>query len=193
MSENQSDGSTVFRLPRSHWHCTLSNFEWGNVRPEQLRSRIEAFLPEIETGGAPHILLTGDPGIGKTHLGVAAYRWAAARLGTGAVTWLNVPEFCERVKRGYGGSDPDPWEDYEGAQRLVVLDDLFGKELSSHEKDQIVTRLLDTAYLNNAAVLMTMNQDVEELKARLPPHEVSRLLAKHTAIRMKSDKDRRRE
>jgi DNA replication protein DnaC len=170
----------------------MENYEWEGVHPPSLKGRLATFLAEVETvGGAPHILLTGLPGIGKTHLGVAIYRYLAARLGTGWVTWLNVPEFCEQVKRAYSDGS-DPWEDIECAHRLVVLDDLFGRELTAHEKDQIITRLLDTAYQNNAAVLATMNQDVGELAARLPAHEISRLLASATIIPMRANTDRRR-
>lgn len=185
-----TDSLTVFRLPRSHWHCTLEGFQWADVRPASLRPRLEGFLQTVEDSSASHVLLTGATGIGKTHLGVAAYRRASAILGTGVVTWLNVPKFCDLVKHSYG-SDADPWEDVEEARRLVVLDDLFGRELSAYEKDQIVTRLLDTAYLNGAAVLITMNPSHEELKARLPPHECSRILAHCTIIPMRADGDRR--
>jgi DNA replication protein DnaC len=182
-------GLTVFRLPRSHWHCRLSNFAWAQVRPPRLQEYVLAFLHGVQDGRASHLLLTGGPGIGKTHLGVGLYRVAAATWGTELVTWLSIPAFVERVKRSYDQSVLDPWYDVEAARRLVVLDDLFGKELTSYEKDQILTRLFDTAYTNGAAVLATMNPDVKELAARLPPHEISRLLAESTIIPMSADKD----
>ncbi len=185
------EGVTVHRLPRSHWHCMLWNFEWGSVQPTSLEDRALAFLHGVQDAKAPHLILTGAPGIGKTHIGVGIYRTASVVWGTGLVTWLNVPAFCEVVKQSYSG-EADPWEDVTAATRLVVLDDLFGKELTAHEKDQVVTRLLDTAYQNNAAVLATMNQDVKELSARLPAHEISRLLADSTIIPMKATKDWRR-
>jgi DNA replication protein DnaC len=182
---------TVYRVPPSHYHAHLWNFEWAAVKPARLQEQVLVFLHGVEQGKAPHLLLTGAPGIGKSHIGVGAYRVAAAVWGTGLVTWLNVPAFCEAVKRGYGGA-VDPWVEYEEARRLVVLDDLFGKELTGHEKDQIVTRLLDTAYMNNAAVLVTMNQSHTELPVRLPAHEVSRLLASATIIPVSAGKDWRR-
>lgn len=185
------EGWSVYRLPRSHWHCGLQEFRWGEVKPKALQPNIVQFLQQVVDGQSPHLLLTGAPGIGKSHIGVGVYRALAAKLGTQVVTWLNVPAFCEEVKRHYG-ADFDPWDDYNEAIRLVVLDDLFGKELTAHEKDQIVTRLVDTAYRNNAAVLMTMNQDVDELARRLPAHEISRVLADCTVIPMSAMKDQRR-
>lgn len=185
-------GFTVFRLPRSHWHCGWYNFEWSAVHPPSLKERMLDFLGSAHTGGDAHMLLTGAPGVGKTHLGVAIYRAVAAHVGTELATWINVPTFCEQVKRAYGPDGQDPWPDYEGARRLVVLDDLFGRDLSQHEASQIIYRLIDTAYQNGAALLATMNQNIDELPARLAAHEISRLLAKHTAIPMRAEKDWRR-
>lgn len=193
MTEPQEpSGFTVFRLPRSHWHCYLWNFEWAHVTPTSLQARITDFVHGTSDGKAPHVLLTGAPGIGKSHIGVGVYRAASAVFGTELTTWINVPNFCEAVKRSYERGESDPWQDYEAAKRLVVLDDLFGRDLSSHEVSQIVYRLIDTAYQNNAAVLVNMNQDVKELAARLASHEISRLLAGSTIIPMTATKDRRR-
>lgn len=165
--------------------------DWDAVRPAKLHDAITAFLHGVQDGKSPHALLTGSPGIGKTHIGVGVYRVAAAVWGTELVTWLNVPAFCEDVKRSYG-KELDPWQDIEAAARLVVLDDLFGRDLSQHEAAQIAYRLIDTAYRNGAAMLVTMNQDHKELSARLASHEISRLLADATIVPMSADKDRRR-
>lgn len=189
------EGWTVFRLPRSHYHCQLSNFAWDAVTPSSLKSRVASFLEQVVDGRggvAPHLVLTGPPGSGKTHLGVAVYRAACAEFGTELATWINVPNFCERVKRSYGPDETNPWDDYEAARRLVVLDDLFGRDLSHHESAQIMYRLIDTAYQNGAAVLVNMNQDVRELTSRLASHEISRLLAGSTIIPMTAKKDWRR-
>lgn len=174
---------TVFRLPRSHWHCQAENFAWDAVRPGELQNQYTHFLETAVEGNAPHLLLIGVPGVGKTHLGVAAYRRMVLHVGTECATWLNVPAFCDRVKAAYDEAY-DPFEDYEAARRFVVLDDLFGRDLTKHEAGHIVYRLLDTAYQNGAAVLITMNQTVQELADKLPAHEVSRVLAGATIIPM---------
>jgi DNA replication protein DnaC len=192
VTDTPATNYTVFRLPRSHWHCHLWNFDWTAVTPKSLEHRITDFLHGAQDGKAPHVLLTGAPGIGKSHLGVGVYRTACTVFGTELVTWLNVPAFCDSVKRSYGPDSTDPWADYEGARRLVVLDDLFGRDLSQHEVAQIVYRLIDTAYQNGASVLVNMNQDVKELTSRLASHEISRLLAGSTIIPMTASKDYRR-
>lgn len=189
----EEDGSaTVFRLPRGYWHCQLSNFAWENVTPASTRQHYLQFLSETVEGAAPHLILTGPPGIGKTHLGVAAYRYVVRAVGTGLATWVNVPEFCALAKRSYSGEVVDPFEDFSQARRLVVLDDLLGRDLSMHEASQIVYRMLDVAYQNAAAVLLTMNPPVTELAAKFPPHEVSRILAHAKIIPMTGLRDQRR-
>lgn len=182
----------IYRVPRSHWHAQLSNIDWTPLRPLSLRKAVEEFYTATIAGRAPHLILTGNPGICKTHIGIGMYRAIASALGTEQAIWISVPEFCEAVKRGYGSEGGDVWSEYEAATRLVVLDDLFGRELTNHEKDQIFTRLIDGAYTRGAAVLATMNPSHTELMQRLPPHEISRLLASATIVPVTSSRDWRR-
>lgn len=160
------------------------------MHPPSLRKHLTQFLYAAATGDDVHLILTGPPGRGKTHLGVAAYRWMVVQVGTLLTTYLNVPTFCDKVKASYSPDSEtgDPMADYNEARTLVVLDDLFGRDLSEHEAKQIVNRLLDTAYQNGVALLVTMNQSIDELQARLPQHEISRLLNHATIIPM-SGKD----
>src|SRR4051812_27699714 len=101
MDIDEQQGFTVFRLPRSHWHCHLWNFEWENCQPKSLKDRVSGFVQDTADGKAPHLLLTGSPGIGKSHIGVGVYRALSSALGTQLITWINVPAFCEMVKRSY--------------------------------------------------------------------------------------------
>jgi len=184
---------TVFRLPRSHWHCTIANFEWAPLRPASLQQHYTKFLQDAAAGTTPrHLILTGGPGIGKTHLGVAAYRHMVQHVGTEQATWLNVPAFCDRVKASYN-TPHDPMQEYQAARRFVVLDDLFGRELTVHEANQIVYRLLDMSYLNEASLLVTMNPTAKEVTSRLPAHEISRLFAGATIIPVQAEQDWRRK
>lgn len=188
----QTSGSlTVYRVPRSHWHCTLEDFRYEGVQPASLRARLGDFCAEVAAGGAPHLILAGAPGIGKTHLAVALYRWAVTLFGTRLATIVNVPEFCAAVKASYGTPGEDLFAEYTDARRFVALDDLFGRDLTAYESGQIVHRLIDIAYQNAAGVVVTLNQDVRDLSARLPEHEVSRLLSRATLIPMQGTDQRR--
>jgi DNA replication protein DnaC len=190
------DGMTVFNVPRSHWHCYLGNFDWDGIKPPSLKAQLEQLLTVLrapDTIEKPvHWFLQGEFGRGKTHLGVAAYRSVADQHGTILCTWINVPDFCERVKRSYGEDELDPWRPIEEAKRFVVLDDLLGKQYTNHEHTQVLYRLIDTIYRNNATLIVTMNQDVKELTNVFPMHEVSRLLDRHAVFPITSTKGDRR-
>lgn len=185
---------TVLGIPRSLYHCQLDNFDYTGVHPPSLLQRVETFQQQARAGEAPHLILTGTPGIGKSHLGVGLYRWAVLEFGVAWACFVNVPAFCEEVKKSYG-TGLDPFESFTQATKLVVLDDLFGRDLSPHEIGQIVYRLIDTAYTNRAAVVVNMNASHDELKNYLRPHEVSRILAQATIIPMSAGagKDWRRK
>jgi len=182
---------SVLGLPPSHYHAQLSNFDWDAVHPPSLHKHIQSFLSEIQEGKNSHLLLTGSPGIGKSHIGIGVYRAAISLFGTQLATWISVPDFCQAVKISYGGGG-DPFEIISQAKNLVVLDDLFGRELSGHEISQILARLIDTCYQNDAAMFITMNPAVGELGKFLQPHEVSRILANSKIIPVKADRDWRR-
>ena len=112
----------MYGLPRSHWHCTLDNYDWTD-NAKKLPA-LEAFVAAVDAGDRPNVAMLGPPGTGKTHLSVALYRWGVLHYGTGACCWLNVPEFCDRVKRSFDGNDENPFETLENLQTLLVLDDI---------------------------------------------------------------------
>lgn len=166
---------TVFGLPRSHWHCTLNNFDWSSW--PQKEARVAEVLGGMEAGEAPHILMTGPPGVGKTHLAVGLYRWAAAKRDLRAAHFVHVPSFCDKVKASFDEEGAgDPFARVEDARFLLALDDVFGRELSPWEARNVIPRLIGAAYRNDAALVATMNPTLEEAKDLVEYHEMSRLL-----------------
>jgi DNA replication protein DnaC len=89
MTDDVPSSWTIFRLPRSHHHCFLWNFEWNEVQPASLHERVLAFLHGVQDNKAPHLILTGDPGAGKSHISVGLYR-AAGDLCRGSTCRLSV-------------------------------------------------------------------------------------------------------
>jgi DNA replication protein DnaC len=68
------------------------------------------------------------------------------------------------------------FDDVAAASHLIVMDDILGRKLTPHELDHIVFRLIDIAHRNNAGLVVTTNHSIEELRAILNPHEMSRIL-----------------
>ncbi len=176
---------SVFDIPRSHHHCTLNNFEFPS---QAVRDAVSEFLACLDRGEAPHLLATGPPGLGKTHLAVALYRWGVLHWGTVQSAFVQVPEFFHTVKEF--SDEYDPFTDVVGAKRLLVLDDLLGRVPSPWELDNVVFRLINTAHVNCAAMVVTTNQTIDQIAQVLKPHEVSRLLQDAVHIEF-SGEDRR--
>lgn len=176
---------TVFGVPRSHLHCTFENFRWPST---DVQAAVFEFVRAVKHGEPKHLLMTGRHGTGKTHLAVALYRWAVTIWGTMQCALVQVPEFFTEVKSTFDApqyADRDrrspalePFADIVDARRFLVLDDLLGRKPTPWEIDHIIFRLINTAYNNQASLVVTTNYTLDEIaQGILPPHEVSRLLA----------------
>lgn len=73
---------TVFGVPPSHRGKQLANYDWS-ARPNTAE-RVAQFIYAAEAGKAPHLILTGSVGTGKTHIAVGLYRWAVLHVGPSA-------------------------------------------------------------------------------------------------------------
>lgn len=183
---------TVHRLPESHWHCHLHNFDWGAVvRSSDKQRAVRGFLDAVAAGEHRNLLMLGRQGGGKTHLAVGIYRWAVARWDLSRATFLHVPTVSVRTKERFDDPDlPDPMAPLETA-RLVVLDDPFGREPTDWERQQIIPRIIDTVYQRRASAIMTANHDLKEFAAFLHPHELSRLQEDAAVLDFFNDRDYR--
>lgn len=184
---------TVHGLPPRHWHCHLGNFDWSVVTNGSAKAAtVRRFLDAHLEGEQGNLLLIGAVGAGKTHIGVGIYRAVVATEDLTKATWLHVPSVAEQVKARFDDKTmPDPLERLDTA-RLVVLDDLYGREPTDWERSQIHTRLIDTAYRNGASLVLTDNHGTNGLQAQLAAHEWSRLQERATVLDFFEDDDYRK-
>lgn len=173
---------TVFNIPDTHHASQLLTFDWSRLpQGEKIKAGVVEFLQKVEAEEAPHLLLLGQQGTGKSHLLYGIYRWAVLRTDLTNVCALHVPIFCDNVKRSFSGG-ADPFDEVKPAKYLLAYDDIFGRELSKHDMQVTIPRLLEIANHNKAALVVTTNYTLPEIQSMLPPHEVDRLLERGTII-----------
>jgi DNA replication protein DnaC len=171
---------TVLNVERRLHHCQLHNLNWSRC-PYAVQPVLD-FMGEVTSEEPSKLILFGKTGLGKSHIAVGLYRWGVYMWDTAECMYLHVPSFCDRVKSSYGEDDPGStdlpaYADLKMARRLVIVDDVFGRELTRHELQVIVPNIITLSFSTGAAVVFTMNYTLDEASKYIPAHEFDRMLA----------------
>lgn len=128
--------------------------------------------------------LIGAPGVGKTHLAVAAMRevarlWGIQRQEEGAIElyrdpkemveqnmrFINVPIFMDQLRQSIKFSESkasDLWDFAIGRASVVILDD-FGKEKATDWVTERLYVLIESRYQTMKSTIVTSNRTLDEL------------------------------
>jgi DNA replication protein DnaC len=145
------------RIPKRYQHCTLDNFlVYPNEKLEravvQTRKFAEAF-PVVEKG----LFLVGPPGIGKTHLAVAALAQVISKGMRGL--FYDTRELLRVIRSTYDPvarrAEMDVLEPVMKAD-LLVLDDL-GAEKTSEWVEETLNLVVNTRYSEKRHTIFTSN------------------------------------
>ena len=147
------------RIPRRFGHCTFDTFERVQGVDDAFdatREWAESFALDSERG----ILLAGNWGSGKTHLGVAALRTTVEETFVEA-RFVSAGELVSRVRSG----ERLDWKPVEEAieAELLLLDDL-GQEVGTEFVRDIVARVIFGRYDHAQPTIMTSNLGPSGLK-----------------------------
>ncbi|MFI4925740.1 MAG: ATP-binding protein, partial [Vicinamibacteria bacterium] len=153
------------RIPRRYAHCELDRFvTYGNEKLEaaarEAKSVAERF-PIVSKG----LFLLGPPGVGKTHLAVAALRQIINRTRAHGL-FYDTRELL-RVIRSTFGSDPMNRLTESDVLRpvieadVLVLDDL-GAEKTSEWVEETLNYVVNSRYSERRLTLFTSNYDIAE-------------------------------
>jgi DNA replication protein DnaC len=155
----------------------------GNNPNAGQRASLEAALSAAKNFAADPdgwLTLSGNTGVGKTHLAVAV---AAERLATGApVMFAFVPELMDYLRYTFGPESPVTYDRvFEQVKNtsLLILDDL-GKEQSSkwavEKLYQIIVHRHNARLPTVITSMMEFSDDLDPITSRIQDPSVSQLI-----------------
>jgi len=157
------------RIPPRYEHCTLANFEPGTSALKGALEKVMAYCngyPHLGPDEGLGLLLTGDNGVGKTHLAVSVLRELMGQKGVRGQFW-DFHELIREIRNSYNPetktSELMVLEPVVEAD-VLLLDDLGAWKMTDWMNDTLFY-VLNSRYLAKRATLITTNyQDADKDK-----------------------------
>jgi DNA replication protein DnaC len=144
-------------IPKRYQHCTLGNFTAYNEslqRAVAQARRVADSFPDVSKG----LFLEGQPGVGKTHLGVAVLKQAIQTTGARGL-FYDTRDLLRVIRSTYDPAtrttELDVLRPVMNAE-LLVLDDL-GAEKTSEWVDETMNLIVNTRYNERRLTIFTSN------------------------------------
>ena len=157
-------------IPPRYFNCAFTNFdlypERGGPRNESLWKAfgiVQRYLADFPLVDGKGLLLTGDTGVGKTHLIVALLKGLIEKGAEGL--FLDYQELLKRIQSSY---EPTALTAERHVMRpaleaeVLVMDDLGANRVSEWVEDTI-NYLLNHRYTEKKVTLLTANLSSERL------------------------------
>jgi DNA replication protein DnaC len=150
-------------IPPLYVNASFENFLLSRDNPIGYRELTEVYLAvrgyarDFPNGRKPGLLLMGDPGTGKTHLAVAAFRAIMSKGFEGL--FFDYQNLLDRIRSGYdASSNSSDRETYRVAMdaEVILLDDLGAHRVTDWVEDT-VTSIITSRCNQRKALIATTN------------------------------------
>src|SRR5580658_2276221 len=150
-------------IPPLYAYASFENFLLSRDNPIGYRELTEVYLAvrsyarDFPNAKKPGLLLMGDPGTGRTHLAVAAFRAVMAKGFEGL--FFDYQNLLDRIRSGYdASSNSSDRETYRVAMdtEVILLDDLGAHRVSDWVEDT-VTSIITSRCNNRKPLIATTN------------------------------------
>ena len=150
-------------IPPLYTNASFENFLLSRDNPIGYRELTEVYLAvrgyarDFPNPKKPGLLLMGEPGTGKTHLAVAAFRAVMAKGFEGL--FFDYQNLLDRIRSGYdAASNSSDRETYRVAMdtEVILLDDLGAHRVTDWVEDT-VTSIITSRCNQKKALIATTN------------------------------------
>lgn len=154
----------------------LENFNAPTQAHRNVLSAVTRFADDLPKNAGGGLILVGQPGVGKTHLGAALVRAAIEQHGI-AARIVTVRGLVRRLRdcwrRNSCESESDVIEAY-GTVGLLVLDEV-GASLGGQAEQAQLLEVIDLRYQHRLPTVVLSNLNVPLLRAALGERSIDRL------------------
>jgi DNA replication protein DnaC len=159
---------------------TFANYHARTKKQREAKAAIEALTSSWLRDGFVHGAILFSPvtlvGVGKTHLAVAAARFACEHMQSIAI-W-GMPSYVDAIKASYDNGGADKVQQSAQEPAVLVLDDIGVENVKSVEWYQnLVYNIVDARWLKQRATLVTTNMPLQILSRHIGARAISRLMA----------------